>query len=67
VDFSPNWSAFIDAGQAWNVGDSSTDTLVDVGAGILFGDLGFYFAYPLSEDENGNREGNFFIRLSRRF
>lgn len=67
IDFSPNWSAFFDAGRAWNVTDSDTDTLMDVGVGLFFGDLGLYFAFPLNEDENGDRDGNFFIRLSRRF
>jgi hypothetical protein len=67
VDFSPRWAAFFDAGKAWNIGDKDTDTLFDVGVGIFFGDLGVYFAYPLTEDENGARDGSFFIRLSRRF
>ncbi len=67
IDFSPNWTAFFDAGRAWNVNGSDTDTLVDIGVGLFFGDLGLYFAYPLNEDENGDRDGNFFIRLSRRF
>ena len=67
IDFSPNWAAFFDAGRAWNIGSSDTDTLMDVGVGIFFGDLGLYFAYPLNEDERGDRDGNFFIRLSRRF
>ena len=67
IDFNPNWSVFFDAGQAWKVNSSDTDTLMDVGVGLFFGDLGLYFAYPLNEDENGDRDGNFFIRLSRRF
>ncbi len=67
IDFSPNWAAFFDAGQAWNVDDGNADTLMDVGVGLFFGDLGLYFAFPLNEDENGDRDGNFFIRLSRRF
>jgi len=67
IDFSPNWTAFFDMGQAWNIDGSDTDTLMDVGVGLFFGDLGLYYAYPLTEDENGERDGNFFIRLSRRF
>ena len=67
IDFSPNWAAFFNAGQAWNIDSDGTDTLMDVGVGIFFGDLGLYFAYPLTEDDNGDRDGNFFIRLSRRF
>ncbi|MFH1763152.1 MAG: polymer-forming cytoskeletal protein [Gemmatimonadota bacterium] len=67
IDFSPNWSAFFDAGQAWNISGGNTDILMDVGLGLFFGDLGLYFAFPLNEDENGGRDGNLFIRLSRRF
>jgi hypothetical protein len=67
IDFSPNWSAFFNAGQAWNVNGDDNDVLMDLGVGLFFGDLGIYFAYPLTEDVNGDRDGNFFIRLSRRF
>jgi hypothetical protein len=67
IDLSPNWSAFFNAGRAWSLEGSNTDTDMDVGLGLFFGDLGFYFAYPLTEDNNGERGGNFFIRLSRRF
>ena len=67
IDLSPNWTAFLDAGQAWSVDDGDTETLMDAGIGLLFGDMGIYFAYPLTEDENGERNGNFFIRLTRRF
>jgi len=67
IDFSPNWVAFFNAGKAWNLENGDPEVLTDVGAGLLFGDLGLYFAFPLKEDENGDRNGNFFIRLSRRF
>jgi hypothetical protein len=67
IKFSPNWSAFVNVGQAWSIGESDTETLLDVGTGIFFGDLGFYLAYPLKEDSKGNQKLNFFIRLSRRF
>jgi len=67
IDFSPTWAAFFNAGKAWNIKGSDQDTMVDLGVGIFFGDLGVYYAYPLTEDENGDRNGNFFIRLSRRF
>ena len=67
IDFSPNWSAFFDAGRAWSIGGNDTNTLMDLGVGLFFGDLGLYFALPLNEDENGDRNGDFFIRLSRRF
>ncbi len=67
IDFSPNWAAFFNAGKAWNIDSTDAETLMDLGVGIFFGDLGFYFAYPLNEDKNGDRDGNFFIRLTRRF
>ena len=42
------------------------ETAVDVGAGILVGDLGIYFAVPVAD---GRERGgvNFFIRLAPRF
>ncbi len=68
VEFSPDWTAFFNAGRGWTSdGLGDTDTLMDVGLGLYLGDLGFYYAFPLNEDENGDRDGNFFIRLSRRF
>jgi hypothetical protein len=67
VDLSPDWAAFFNMGKGWNIDGYESRTLMDLGVGIFFGDLGFYFAYPLNEDENGDRDGNFFIRLSRRF
>jgi hypothetical protein len=68
VEFSPEWAAFFNAGRGWTVdGLGDTDTLMDVGLGLYLGDLGIYYAFPLNEDERGKRDGNFFIRLSRRF
>ncbi len=68
VEFSPEWSAFFDMGRGWTVdGLGDTDTLMDVGVGFHLGDLGLYYAYPLNKDDSGGRDGNFFIRLSRRF
>jgi hypothetical protein len=68
IDFDPSWAAFFNAGRGWTAdGSGDTETLADVGLGIYLGDLGFYWAYPLREDHNGNRKINFFIRLSRRF
>ena len=68
VEFAPDWSAFFNMGRGWTVdGLGDTETLMDVGVGLYLGDLGFYYAYPLNEDESGGRDGNFFIRLSRRF
>jgi hypothetical protein len=67
VDLSPDWTAFFNMGRGWNLDSDHSKTLMDLGLGIFFGDLGIYFAYPLTEDLNGDRDGNFFIRLSRRF
>jgi hypothetical protein len=39
---------------------------VDVGAGILLGDLGIYFAVPVANEREGGGV-NFFIRLAPRF
>lgn len=67
VELSPQWSAFFDLGKGWNVAGDDSRTLSDVGVGIYLGDLGAYYAFPLTKDEEGKRHGNFFIRLSRRF
>ncbi|MFC1575146.1 hypothetical protein ACFL5A_00675 [Gemmatimonadota bacterium] len=68
IEFSPDWATFFNLGQGWTVdGLGDTATLMDVGVGIYLGDLGVYYAFPLNENENGDRDGNFFIRLSRRF
>jgi len=68
VELSPDWTAFFNMGRGWTVdGLGDTETLMDVGVGLYLGDLGIYYAYPLNEDASGGRNGNFFIRLSRRF
>ncbi len=68
VDLSPDWAAFFNLGQGWTAdGLGNTETLADVGIGLYLGDLGVYYAYPLNEDASGGRDGNFYIRLSRRF
>jgi cytoskeletal protein CcmA (bactofilin family) len=69
LEFSPDWSAFFNMGRGWTVdGLGDTETLMDVGIGLYLGDLGLYYAYPLKEDKSGGGgNGNFFIRLSRRF
>jgi len=72
IDFSPSWSLFFDAGRGWSMsspGDpgflgSSTKTLMDAGAGLALGDLGFYWAWPLN---GSNRAVNFFLRIDHRF
>ena len=72
VDFSPSWSVFFNAGRGWSLSDPAsasylgpdTQTFADVGAGILFGDIGLYWAYPLHGDD---RNVNFFLRIDHRF
>jgi len=64
IKFSPNWSVFLNTGQAWSVDGEDAEALVDIGGGIFFGDLGLYMAYPLTGEAD---DVNFFIRLSRRF
>ena len=50
----PQWAVFFDAARAWASTDPSPYSRrnepwrSDVGAGLLFGDLGVYGAYPLN-------------------
>ena len=69
VDFSPDWTAFFNFGRGWSLVEDGVNTgdLADVGVGIHLGDLGVYYAYPLTDEPDGDRNGQFFIRLSRRF
>ncbi|HSG47260.1 MAG TPA: polymer-forming cytoskeletal protein [Longimicrobiales bacterium] len=66
VDLTVAWMLFMDAGRGWSFtpGGTDTDTLADVGAGLSLGDLGFYWAYPLTGDD---QRVNFFVRLQHRF
>ncbi|HEY0671804.1 MAG TPA: hypothetical protein VGD27_06040 [Longimicrobiales bacterium] len=70
VNASPNWVVFFDAARGWAHDESKargaadTETLYDVGAGILLGDFGLYGAVPLTGE---NRDLRFFIRLGPRF
>jgi hypothetical protein len=66
VDPDLTWIVFLDVGRGWSEGDASLDTrtVSDVGTGLMLGDLGVYWAWPLEGDERGV---NFFIRLQRRF
>jgi hypothetical protein len=69
-DAHPNWIVFFDAARGWahaeseQRGAADSETLYDVGAGILLGDVGVYAAVPLTGPERGAR---FFIRLGPRF
>ncbi len=66
VDLSPSWAVFFEAGRGWSrtEGGVDTDTAADVGVGVFLGQLGFYWAYPLTGED---RRVNFFVRLQRRF
>jgi outer membrane protein assembly factor BamA len=70
VDAHPNWVLFFDAARGWAHdaakarGAIDTETLYDVGAGILLGDFGIYGAVPLTGDDRALR---FFVRLGARF
>lgn len=68
IDADLNWVFFVDAGAGWTSLDNHHDeaAAVDVGAGILLGDLGVYVATPVRDIYN--RGGvSFFIRLAPRF
>lgn len=66
----PEWSLFANAGRGWAGDDwgplqrADTETLFDVGAGILLQNLGVYFAIPWNGDD---RRANLFARWERRF
>ncbi|MBW3571335.1 MAG: hypothetical protein KY467_09525, partial [Gemmatimonadetes bacterium] len=68
LDADLNWVFFVDAAGGWTSLDNhhDEDTAVDVGAGILLGDLGVYVATPV-RDVYGRGGVNFFIRLAPRF
>ena len=70
ISGSPNWIVFFDVARGWASdgsklrGATDTETLYDVGAGILLGDVGLYAAAPLTGEDRGLR---FFVRLGPRF
>jgi len=67
INASFGWVFFVDAGRGWTgPGGFDEATAVDVGAGVLLGDLGVYFAVPVA-DETERGGLNFFIRLAPRF
>lgn len=67
IDADFGWVLFADAGRGWSrLGGLDEGTAVDLGAGVLLGNLGIYFAVPVADDHD--RGGlNFFIRLAPRF
>lgn len=71
------WVLFADAGRGWNVGTSDGGVVVDkgllpdlnsfkrdIGIGLDFGGVGFYWAKAVSDATEPTR---FFMRLERRF
>ena len=70
LELIPRWVLFFDAARAWvqgNIGPfsrSDEDLRYDAGAGIAFGDLGFYVAVPLEGDD---KSAQFVVRLGSRF
>lgn len=72
TSINPSWSLFFDAGRGWSVADEGapgrlgpdTDTLADIGVGVFLGDVGLYWAWPLTGDD---RNVNFFVRIAHRF
>ena len=68
LDAGLGWVLFADVGAGWTSLDDyhDEDTAMDVGAGILLGGVGFYFATPVRDVYN--RGGpSFIIRLAPRF
>ncbi len=72
IDLHPAWSVFFDAGRGWSLADPTdpawlgpdSETLMDIGFGLHLGDIGLYWAWPLSES---NKNVNFFLRIDHRF
>lgn len=68
VDADFGWVLFVDVGVGWTSLERHHDenTAVDLGAGVLLGDLGLYVAAPVRDvyDRGGV---SFFIRLAPRF
>jgi hypothetical protein len=70
ADFNPAIVLFYDAGSAWSTDEDFYERLTkgdnwvaDLGAGVEFGGLGLYFAYPLV----GTGGLNVVLRLTARF
>ncbi len=68
VDADFGWVLFVDVGAGWTSLERHHDenTAVDLGAGVLLGDVGLYVAAPV-RDVYGRGDVSFFIRLAPRF
>lgn len=70
VDVSADWTFFVDVARGWSYGDMSfvdrgdTETMADVGLGLLFDEVGVYVAMPVTGDDQALRA---VVRLKRRF
>lgn len=64
ADVSPEWTVFVDAGQAWSYdGGPDEELAADVGLGVLLGRLGVFVAVPVT----GGEGVNLFARIGPRF
>lgn len=70
MDLEADWAFFVDVAQGWSFGDLTfadrvdTETMADVGFGLLFDQLGVYAALPITGDDQSLRV---VARLQRRF
>lgn len=70
VDLHPDWAFFVDVAHGWSHGNMTfatrgdTETMVDVGLGLLLDELGVYAAMPVTGDDHSLRV---VARLQRRF
>ncbi len=70
VALEPRWVLFTNTARGWTLQDQTvpfatdTDWIQDVGAGILFGNVGVYGAYPLTGNDKKIKAA---FRLQRRF
>jgi hypothetical protein len=66
----PSWVVFFNAGRGWSDGEwgnlprPDSPPLYDAGIGLILGQGGIYWAFPLGEHGEGSR---FSLRLQRRF
>ena len=69
-DVSADWAFFVDVARGWSYGDlpfadsGETETMADVGFGLLFDEVGVYGAVPITGDDQSLRV---VVRLQRRF
>lgn len=70
VDLSADWTFFVDVARGWSYGDltfvdrGDTETMADVGLGLLFDQVGVYVAMPVTGDDQSLRA---VVRLQHRF